>query len=40
MGPAAIFAAKSATSQAELEAMKSEITYRVAHARLTAAISK
>ncbi len=36
--PAALLAAKGETSKAELEQMKAEIAYRVAHAQLTALI--
>ena len=39
-GPAAVMAAKGATAKAELEAMKAEINYRVAHAKLTAAMGR
>jgi outer membrane protein len=37
-GPAAMMAAKGATAKAELEYMKAEITYRVAHAQMASAI--
>jgi outer membrane protein TolC len=33
-GPAAVAAAKGETSKAELELLKAELTYRVAHAKL------
>jgi hypothetical protein len=36
--PAAVVEAKQATAKAELELMKAEIAYRVAHAQLLAAI--
>jgi outer membrane protein TolC len=39
-GPAAILQAKGDTSKAELEVMKAEIAYRVAHAQLSALIGR
>ena len=36
--PAAVLEAKQATAKAELELMKAEIAYRVAHAQLLAAV--